>query len=52
MALHGKLIINDLYYSLLSLSGLGALPVFSGNSAYRNRSACGIISREGPRSCK
>lgn len=52
MALHGKLIISDAYYSLLSLSGLGTLPEFSGNSAYRYRIACGIISREGSRSCK
>lgn len=48
MALHGKLIINDAYYSLQPLSDLGTFLVFSGNSAYRNRGACGMISREAP----
>ena len=48
MALNGKFIINDAYYSLLSLSDLGAFLVFSGNSAYRNPGACGMISREAP----
>lgn len=46
MALNGKFIINDAYYSLLSLSDLGTFLVFSGNGAYRNRGACKMISRE------
>ncbi len=52
MALHGDFIINDSYYSLLLLSDLGTFLVFSGNSAYRNRGACGMISREASVTCR
>lgn len=40
MSLHGKFIIDDAYYLLLSLSDLGTFLVFSGTGAYRNRGAC------------
>lgn len=43
MALHGKFVINDAYYSPLSSPGVGTFLVFSGNGAYRNRGVCGMI---------
>lgn len=48
MALHGKFVINDAYYSPLSFPGIGTFLAFSGNGAYRNRGACGMIPKEGP----
>lgn len=48
MALHGKFIINDAYYSPLSFPGVGTFLAFSGNGAYRNRGACGMIPSMGP----
>ena len=48
MALHGKFVINDAYYSPLSFPGVGTFLAFSGNGAYRNRGACGMIPQMGP----
>lgn len=48
MALHGKFVINDAYYSPLSFPGIGTFLAFSGNGAYRNRGACGMLPKEGP----
>lgn len=48
MALHGKFVINDAYYSPLSFPGIGTFLAFSGNGAYRNRGACGMMPKEGP----
>jgi hypothetical protein len=48
MALHGKFVINDADYSPLSFPGVGTFLAFSGNGAYRNRGACGMIPRQGP----
>lgn len=48
MALHGKFIINDACYSPLFFPGVGTFLAFSGNGAYRNRGACGMIPKEGP----
>lgn len=48
MALHGKFVINDADYSPLSFPGFGTFLAFSGNGAYRNRGACGMIPRQGP----
>lgn len=48
MALHGKFVINDMYYSPLSFPGVGTFTAFSGNGAYRNRGACAMIPKEGP----
>jgi hypothetical protein len=48
MALHGMFVINDAYYSPLSFPGVGTFLAFSGNGAYRNRGACGMIPKEGP----
>lgn len=48
MALHGKFVINDAYYSPLSFPGIGTFLAFSGNGVYRNRGACGMIPKEGP----
>lgn len=48
MALHGKFVINDMYYSPLSFPGVGTFLAFSGNGAYRNRGACAMIPKEGP----
>lgn len=47
MALHGKFVINDADYSPLSFPGVGTFLAFSGNGAYRNRGACGMIPKEG-----
>lgn len=46
MALHGKFVINDMYYSPLSFPGVGTFLAFSGNGAYRNRGACAMIPKE------
>jgi hypothetical protein len=48
MALHGKFIINDAYYSPLSFPGVGTFLAFSGDGAYRNRGACGMKPMVGP----
>jgi len=48
MALHGKFIINDAYYSPLFFPGIGTFLAFSGNGVYRNRGACGKIPNKGP----
>lgn len=48
MALHGTFFINDAHYSPLSLPGVGTFLAFSGNGAYRNRGACGMIPQAGP----
>lgn len=48
MALHGKFVINDMYYSPLSFPGVGTFLAFSGNGAYCNRGACAMIPKEGP----
>lgn len=42
MALHGKFVINDAYYSPLSFPGIGTFLAFSGDGVYRNRGACGM----------
>ncbi|WP_431642991.1 tlde1 domain-containing protein, partial [Enterobacter hormaechei] len=48
MTLHGKFIINDADYSPLAFDGIGVFMAFSGNGAYRNKGACGIIPNVGP----
>lgn len=48
MSLHGKFIINDAYYSPLIFPGIGTFLAFSGDGAYRNRGACGMIPKMGP----
>lgn len=48
MTLHGKFIINDADYSPLEFDGVGVFMAFSGNGAYRNKGACGIIPNVGP----
>lgn len=48
MALHGKFVINDAYYSPLSFPGIGTFLAFSGDGAYRNRGACGMKATVGP----
>jgi len=48
MALHGKFVINDAYYSPLSFPGVGTFLAFSGDGAYRNRGACGMKLMAGP----
>lgn len=48
MALHGKFVINDAYYSPLSFPGVGTFLAFSGDGAYRNRGACGMKPMAGP----
>lgn len=48
MALHGKFVTNDAYYSPLSFPGVGTFLAFSGNGAYRNRGACEMIPKAGP----
>ena len=47
MTLHGKFTINDADYSPLAFDGIGVFMAFSGNGAYRNKGACGIIPKEG-----
>ena len=47
MALHGKFTINDADYSPLAFDGIGVFMAFSGNGAYRNKGACGIIPNVG-----
>lgn len=44
MALHGRLILNGADYSPLNFDGIGVFMAFSGNGAYRNKGACGIIT--------
>lgn len=48
MALHGKFVINDAYYSPLSFPGIGTFLAFSGDGTYRNRGACGMKATVGP----
>lgn len=48
MALHGKFVVNDACYSPLSFPGVGTFLAFSGDGAYRNRGACGMIPKMGP----
>lgn len=48
MALSGKFVINDAYYSPLSFPGVGTFLAFSGNGAYRNRGGCGMKPAVGP----
>lgn len=48
MALHGKFVFNDAHYSPLSFPGGGTFLAFSGDGAYRNRGACGMIPKMGP----
>jgi hypothetical protein len=48
MALQGKFLINDAHYSPLMFPGVGTFLAFSGNGAYRNRGACGMIPKMGP----
>lgn len=48
MTLHGKFTINDADYSPLAFDGIGVFMAFSGNGAYRNKGACGIIPNVGP----
>ncbi|MCS2164612.1 DUF2778 domain-containing protein [Scandinavium manionii] len=48
MALQGKLILNGADYSPLTFDGIGIFMAFSGNGAYRNKGACGMISDNGP----
>ena len=48
MALHGRFIINDAYYSPLAFPGVGTFLAFSGNGIYRNRGACGMKPTAGP----
>ena len=47
MTLHGRLILNGADYSPLAFDGIGVFMAFSGNGAYRNKGACGIITDNG-----
>ncbi len=48
MALHGRLILNGADYSPLTIDGIGVFIAFSGDGAYKNKGACGIIKGSGP----
>lgn len=47
MALHRRLILNGADYAPLNIYGVGVFMAFSGNGAYRNKGACGIITDNG-----
>lgn len=48
MALHGRFVINDAHYPPLSFPGVDTFLAFSGDGAYRNSGACGMIPKMGP----